>query len=80
MATPFVAGQAALIHGNAPTFNARDIAMLIGGTARSVDKLNPAFSGELGAGQIRIGDSLSAIAAGAVHDSGRGLLSSSCVQ
>jgi subtilisin family serine protease len=80
MATPFVAGQAALIHGNAPTFNARDIAMLIGGTARSVDKLNPAVSGELGAGQIRIGDSLSAIAAGAVHDSGRGLLSSSCVQ
>ncbi|MFQ5612131.1 MAG: S8 family serine peptidase [Anaerolineae bacterium] len=80
MATPFVAGQAALIHSLAPAATARNVAVLIGETARSLDGLNPAFSGLLGAGQINIVDSLQRAQAGNWSDRGRGLLSTSCVR
>ena len=58
MATPFVAGQAALIRAAAPSANPRQIAALIGVTAKSLDPLNPKYGGELGQGRIAIGASL----------------------
>jgi subtilisin family serine protease len=80
MATPFVAGQAALIHSAAPTLNAREIALLIGGTAHSIDILNPQFAGRLGAGQVDIGASLELLLTGNLPKSNHGLMSLSCIQ
>jgi subtilisin family serine protease len=80
MATPFVAGQAALIHSAGPALNARDIALLIGGTARSLDKLNPQFVGRLGRGLIDISASLELLLTGNLPKSNHGLMGLSCIQ
>jgi subtilisin family serine protease len=58
MATPFVAGQAALIRSLRPKLDVRDVADLIGGTARSLDTLNPTFAQLLGDGRIDLAASL----------------------
>ena len=79
MSTPFAAGQAALIHSVDPTLNARQVAQLIGGTALSLDALNPGFDGDLGAGQIDIGQSLQTLQAGNLPDDWKKLISGSCV-
>ncbi len=79
MAVPFVAGQAALIASLAPTLNPRQIALLIGGTAVSLDAVNPEFAGELGLGQPDIEASLLVLLSGNLPTSNRGLMSSSCV-
>jgi thermitase len=80
MATPFIAGQAALIYSKAPALNVQYIATLITGTAHSIDALNPLFVGQLGMGQIDIGASLDVLASGVLPTSGKGIIGSSCVQ
>lgn len=79
MAVPFVAGQAALISSLDSSLNPRQIAMLIGGTAVSLDEINPDFDGELGLGQPDIEASLLVLLSGNLPTSNRGLMSSSCV-
>jgi len=65
MSTPFVAGQAALLRGVNPELTLDEIGLLIGGTARSLNKLNPTYRGLLGEGVIDIVASLESQAAGA---------------
>ncbi len=80
MATPFVAGQAALISSLSPSLTVRDVATLISGTAQSLDVMNPAFAGQLGSGQIDIGVSLERLQAGHLSTSGGSPISGSCVE
>jgi subtilisin family serine protease len=80
MATPFVAGQAALIRQLDPTITAARFASVIGGTAYSLDTLNGRYDGMLGQGRINIGASLRALATGRVPASSGGMISSSCVE
>jgi thermitase len=79
MATPFVAGQAALIHAKAPAANPRQIATLIGATAKSLDQLNPEYDGELGEGRVDIGASLEYLVDNGVPAASGGIISGSCV-
>jgi thermitase len=48
MATPFVAGQAALLRSANPQLTLDEVGLLIGGTADSLDNANPAYRGGLG--------------------------------
>ena len=61
MATPFVAGQAALLLGADPTLSLTDVGRYISGTAVSIDSANPNYTGQLGFGRIHFGDSLQAL-------------------
>ncbi|MEJ7841018.1 MAG: S8 family serine peptidase [Rubrobacter sp.] len=65
MATPFVAGQAALIEGANGSLNAADTEALIQQSARPLDAKNPAHAGALGAGHADIGASLERLQPGA---------------
>jgi subtilisin family serine protease len=65
MATPFVAGQAALIREVKPSLDADDVEDLIRDTARSLDAKNPTYAGMLGAGHADIGASLERLRPGA---------------
>ncbi|MBE2198612.1 MAG: S8 family serine peptidase [Anaerolinea sp.] len=58
MATPFVAGQVALIHSHSPSLTLEEVGQLIAGTAESLDNANHNYNGLLGAGLIDIQDSL----------------------
>jgi subtilisin family serine protease len=51
MATPFVAGQAALQRSECPAFTAEEVFARIQATAQPLDALNPAYAGLLGAGR-----------------------------
>lgn len=51
MATPFVAGQAALLRSVCPTLTAEEVSARMQSTAQSLDAHNPAFAGLLGAGR-----------------------------
>lgn len=62
MATPFAAGQAALLLGHTPALSPADLGDLIGGTARPIDRQNPDYIGQLGDGRLQIVDSLHALA------------------
>lgn len=79
MATPFVAGQAALIHSLRPALNPREAAAVIVGSAQSLDAANPTYSGELGYGRVDIGASMALLAAGSPLAFGPTPLSGSCV-
>lgn len=59
MATPFVAGQAALIRSVNPYLASDDAGSLISDTAKNLDsRLAPAYSGKLGKGLTNVGASL----------------------
>jgi subtilisin family serine protease len=66
MAAPFVAGQAALLRSAHPGLSLDEVGRLLGGTAQSIDVLNPSYGGQLGAGLISPLGSLQALAAGAL--------------
>ena len=63
MATPFVAGQAALLRGANPQLTLDEVGLLIGGTADSLDNRNPAYRGRLGEGRVDLLASLETLAA-----------------
>jgi thermitase len=64
MATPFVAGHAALLRGANPQLTLDEVGLLIGGTADSLDNRNPVYRGQLGQGRINLLASLEALVAG----------------
>ncbi len=64
VSTPFVTGQAALLRGANPELTLDEIGLLVGGSARSVDRVNPTHRGLLGEGVIDIVASLESQAAG----------------
>lgn len=64
MATPFVAGQAALLRGVNPQLSLDEVGLLIGGTTESLDRSNPAYRGQLGEGRIDLLASLESLVAG----------------
>jgi len=63
MATPFVAGQAALLRGANPQLTLDEVGLLIGGTADSLDRMNPGYRGRLGEGRIDLFASLESLVA-----------------
>lgn len=79
MATPWVAGQAALIYSLNARLTVRQIAELMVGTAQSVDGANPQVRGKLGAGLPAIDISLARLQAGDLPHVG-GTMSGSCVE
>jgi subtilisin family serine protease len=64
MATPFVSGQVALLRSANPTLSIEDIGLLVAGTAQSLDRQNQQYEGQLGAGRINIGASLTLLTNG----------------
>ena len=79
MATPFVAGDAALMLSVRPRLNAQDMDKLIVGTATSIDAQNPAFVGKLGGGELNILGSLQQALANNIPNVGGGhLISGGC--
>ncbi|MCU0494437.1 MAG: S8 family serine peptidase [Chloroflexaceae bacterium] len=80
MATPFVAGQAALIRALAPEANPRQVAQLMVATAQPLAGLNPTFRDKLGKGRVNIGASLSTLRnSGFPRDASGGILSGGCL-
>jgi thermitase len=79
MATPFVAGQAALIQTIQPTLDVGNIADIIGGTARSTDGTNPDYDNLLGDGRIDLATSVYAAIFRDYPDAHYARLSKSCV-
>ncbi len=80
MATPFVAGQAALIHSFRPQLNPYEIATLIAETAQSTADTNPDYGSDLGSGRLDIVASLNWLVRGDPIPEGGGTISSSCVE
>jgi subtilisin family serine protease len=58
MATPFAAGQAALLLSMNPGLNVVQVADLMGGTAENLNPYNPGYPNQLGVGLINIAASL----------------------
>jgi subtilisin family serine protease len=63
MATPFVAGQAALLRSMNTQLTLGQLGVLIGGTAQPLDRANPRYRGLLGEGRVDILSSLQSLAA-----------------
>jgi subtilisin family serine protease len=63
MATPFVAGQAALLRSADPQLTLSEVGLLIGGTAVSLDNRNPGYRSQLGQGRVDLLTSLESLAA-----------------
>ena len=61
MATPFVAGQAALLRGANPQLTLDEVGLLIGGTTDPLDRTNPLYRGRLGEGRINLLASLESL-------------------
>jgi subtilisin family serine protease len=68
MATPFVAGQAALLLGLNPNLNVVQVADLMGATAENLNPYNPNYHNQLGVGLINIAASLNSLQAGIIPD------------
>lgn len=83
MASPFVAGQAALVHSTAPALNPRDIATVIDRTSHSLDSFNPRFDDdddEPGIGLVDVASSLELALRGRPHTSDHGIIAWSCIR
>ena len=80
MASPFVAGQAALLYSIDSTLSPRDVALLIASTSTSLDDVNPNFQGKLGAGQPDMEASLVELLNGNIPSSNKGIMSDSCIE
>ena len=78
MATPLVAGQAALIHSFRSALNPREIAEQIAATARSLEEIDPRYGDKLGFGLPAVGVSLQKLQAGELLSVG-GVIGGSCV-
>lgn len=78
MATPLVAGQAALIHSFRPLLNPREIVEHIAATGLSLEEIDPRFGDKLGFGLPAVGGSLQKLQAGQLLSVG-GVISGSCV-
>jgi thermitase len=61
MATPFVAGQLALLRGAESQLTLDEAGLLIGGTADPLDQRNPAYNGRLGEGRSDLVASLESL-------------------
>jgi hypothetical protein len=68
MATPFAAGQAALLLSMNPGLNVVQVADLMGGTAENLNPYNPGYPNQLGVGLINIAASLNSLQAGIIPD------------
>jgi subtilisin family serine protease len=79
MATPFVAGQGALLLAEDRLLTPREILFLIYGTAESVDSSNPGLVGMLGAGLPQLHDSLVQLQTGTIPDVSGGIMPGSCI-
>ena len=66
MATPFVAGQAALLLSMNPDLNVVQVADLMGGTAENLNPYNPSYPNQLGVGLINTAASLNSLQAGII--------------
>lgn len=77
MATPFVAGQAALLKAIRPSLTAYDIAALMRDTAKDIRDQNDGT--DLGRGRIQIGASVTRLNQGGILPDSGGLISSSCL-
>ena len=64
MATPFVTGEAALLLSKNHSLTPRQLALLIAGTADSLDVKNPSFAGQLGRGRINVLAALNKLVSG----------------
>lgn len=80
MSTPFVTGQAALIHSLSPALNPQDIANIIGETSHSLDLPNPRYAGKLGMGLIDIDGSLEFTLNVTLPIANHGLIGISCIK
>ncbi|NOT04200.1 MAG: S8 family serine peptidase [Anaerolineales bacterium] len=80
MATPFVAGQAALIHSLSPALNPQEIANIMGETSHSLDPLNLLYKGKLGKGLIDIDGSLELALNATFPIVNHGLIGASCIK
>jgi hypothetical protein len=76
MATPFAAGQAALLLSLNAHLNVLQVADLMGGTAVDLNPFNPGYVNQLGAGLINVADSLTALQSGNIPN--LGLLGDDC--
>jgi subtilisin family serine protease len=70
MATPFVAGQAALLRSKNASLSPRQLAHLIAGSADSTDGLNPTFVELLGHGRANMVASLNHVISGTFPNNG----------
>ena len=82
MATPFVAGQIALIRSAAPQFSIRDVVKVMQNSAVQIDKLkeNKHEKNRLGIGRIDIGASVQMAATGRVDQSGPKKIKGGCLR
>ncbi|PKO04833.1 MAG: hypothetical protein CVU41_15210 [Chloroflexi bacterium HGW-Chloroflexi-3] len=74
MSTPFVSGQAALLRSVDPQLTLDELGLFIGATAKPLNRINPAYRGLLGQGEIDILASLQELAAGALPPPERNVL------
>lgn len=68
LATPFIAGQAALLRNDSPTLSIDEVGALIAETARSLDNSNHQYRGLLGAGLTQIDNSFNYLVDGLQPD------------
>ena len=73
MATPVIAGQAALLR-SMETLSLQQVGQLIGSTAQPVEQMNSAFTGQLGAGQSNMWTPLQHLSAGTFPTQGENVL------
>lgn len=61
MAAPLVAGCAALLYANNPTFTKAQIENTLFATADSIDYLNPSYAHFMGAGRVNVGAAIASL-------------------